>query len=126
MKQSDKAAVSNRRTPTFSSIQAILNRLTVGRTPEHLKNKHSSESFGWQTKCELLAAEVVLPGATYRLIQPELIGVNRGTEANLYRVLSEEGLDGWNMPWQGNGADLWATPEELSEIAAWIDADCPD
>ena len=79
--------------PTFSDIKKILDWLAKGKTA-HLKDIHNSDSFKWNTVEELLDARVVRPEKTYRLIQPELIGEpGRGCETNLYRVLTENGLD---------------------------------
>jgi hypothetical protein len=125
MRPSTKHEAEGNPSPTFADVGAILDWLVKGKT-QHLKGKHQSQSFGWTDKEALLAAEVVRPTKTYRLIQPELINVGRATETNLYRALSEAGLDGWNMPWQGNDEGAYATEEELATIAAWIDLGCPD
>lgn len=59
------------------------------------------------------------------LIQPEVIGNGRGSEANLVKVLrtglpEPDNID--QMPFGGP-----AVPEdEIKEIEAWIDAGCPE
>jgi hypothetical protein len=74
-------------------------------------------SFSWATKAALLAAV----GHSKRLIQPEVIGNNRGREANLVIDLVT-GFNGNRMPRGGP----FVPDAEVAEIVAWIDDGCPD
>ncbi len=75
-------------------------------------------SFGWSSRTELLAASAF----TRRLIPPEEIGNNNGNQTNL-AVASRSGVATFTrMP----SADPFLSEEEIQEIAAWIDAGCPD
>jgi hypothetical protein len=74
-------------------------------------------NFSWETKAKLLAAT----GHNKRLIQPDVIGNNKGNEANLVIDL-RTGFNGMRMPLTGPFLD----DASIDEIVAWIDAGCPD
>jgi hypothetical protein len=74
-------------------------------------------TFSWDTKAQLLSAV----GHGKRLIQPEVIGNNQGSKANLIVDL-RTGFNGMRMPRGGP----FLADALIQEIVDWIDAGCPD
>src|SRR5258708_29345282 len=106
----------------FVQVKGILDKLVKGRE-ENLPFVHG-DAFGWADKM-MLANAIVRPfGAdpAFRLIDPALVGNGRAKETNLYEALTT-GIGGYErMPFGGP----YATNEELSQIADWIDDGIPD
>jgi len=76
-------------------------------------------TFSWATKLEILAAV----GHGARLIQPEMIGNGKGSQANLIIDL-RTGLKGPGNRMPKGGPYI---PEaQVKEIEDWINAGCPD
>ena len=74
--------------------------------------------IGWETKEEL--AESNPYGK--QLIEPEKVGSGKAGETNLIRILRGP-IGGFRrMPSRGP----YLSPDEISEIAQWIDAGMPD
>ncbi len=87
-----------------------------GREPR-MKGAHDGH-IGWETKEELASS------APYEklLIDPEKVGSSRADETNLIRILRGP-IGGYRrMPSGGP----YISPEEIKEIAAWIDAGMPE
>jgi hypothetical protein len=76
-------------------------------------------TFSWATKAALLAAV----GHGKRLIQPEVIGNGKGSQANLVLDL-RTGISGpaTRMPQGGP----FIPDSQIQEIEDWINARCPD
>lgn len=107
---------------SFAQVKAILDRLVEGRE-ENLAFVHGN-AFGWANKTMLANAAVRPFGAdpVFRLIDPALVGVGRARETNLFKALTI-GVGGYErMPFGGP----YATDEQLSLIADWIDDGMPD
>ncbi len=86
------------------------------RTPS-MKATHEGH-IGWETKEEL--AESNPYGK--QLIEPENVGSGKAGETNLIRILRGP-IGGFRrMPSRGP----YLSPDEISEIAQWIDAGMPD
>ena len=114
----------------FADIQAILNRITAGRSMAGMKAAHNSPGFGWDT-LEQLKAVVVRPegefGKAYPLIDPELVRQRRGQDTNLVRALAKPGgVDSYGrMPYNAP-AGQYATPAEIQRIIDWLNAGLPE
>ena len=106
----------------FAQIKTILDKLVKGREV-NLPFVHG-DAFRWADKT-MLANAVARPfGAdpSFRLIDPDLVGNDRAKETNLYKALTT-GIGGFErMPFGGP----YATDEEISQIAQWIDDGMPD
>jgi len=91
-----------------------------------LKQKHGP-SFSWDTKADLAAASVVIGDQTYRLIDPNLVALQKGAETNLIKALRDpDGVDG-NGQMPNGGPYLTDThPTFIDEIIQWINAGMPD
>ena len=76
-------------------------------------------TFSWATKAALLAAV----GHGVQLIQPEVIGTGKGSQANLIIDL-RTGRKGpaSRMPERGP----YISDAQIQEIEDWINAGCPD
>jgi hypothetical protein len=111
----------------FADIQAILNRITAGRSRQGMKEVHSDQSFGWDTLGQLKGV-VVRPdgqfGKAYPLIDMDLVRQGRGAETNLVRALADPtGVDSYGrMPYGGP----YATPAEIQQIIDWLNAGLPE
>ncbi len=114
----------------FADIQAILNRITAGRSKEGMRAAHSSPGFGWDT-LEQLKAVVVRPdgefGKAYQLIDMDLVRQGRGAETNLVQALANpSGVDSYGrMPYNAP-ASQYATPAEIQQIIDWLNAGLPE
>jgi hypothetical protein len=108
---------------SFAAVKAILDRLVAGR--EDMLAPLHGPKLSWADKKALRDAVVVAfdTGESFRLISPELVGVRKATETNLYKVLTTGvGINPKQMPYGGP----YATPAELKVICDWIDASMPD
>jgi hypothetical protein len=120
-------------TPSFWDIKAILDWLTNKSTPEQLQTIHGPQ-FKFQTRDDLVNAVVQLdpPKCTpdvdcFRLIDPTLVGVNRGHETNLVKALRDaNGVASiGRMPYLRNKDGQYATPLQIETIIQWINLGCP-
>jgi hypothetical protein len=106
----------------FADVKAIFDLLVKGRE-DNLSFVHG-DAFGWADKA-MLANAVARPFGSepaFRLIDPELVGVGRAKETNIYIALTV-GIGGFErMPFGGP----YATPDQLALIAKWIDDGMPD
>lgn len=75
-------------------------------------------TFSWATKVALLAAV----GHGKQLIQPEVIGNNKGNQANLIIDLRAGFPADGRMPLGGP----FVPDAQIQEIEDWINAGCPD
>ena len=121
--------------PVFSDVQSVLNGIITTWTtgngdPPDLKGVHGP-SFGWSSKAELLAATA----KGQPLIQPAIIGVaGKGKTANIIIDLTTGLTVGGHvyppMPLGGldsnNPVYLDPNSPQITTIAAWIEAGCPD
>src|SRR5262249_25186490 len=119
--------------PRFWDIKAILDWLTNHRTVQQLQARHGPQ-FKWMTRDDLVNAVVQLDPAQctldvdcFKLIDPTLVGTNRGDEANLVKALRDSGGVAGNgqMPFGGNGDGQHATPLQIETIIKWINLGCP-
>jgi hypothetical protein len=114
--------------PTFQEIKAILDHLVLGKE-DNLQLFHGA-GFGWNDRAQLLAAAVAQHGHLYRLIDPTLVSNGKGRETLLVRVLTGpfqlDGISYPQMPHNGNINGEFATPDQLTRIALWIDSGCPE
>jgi hypothetical protein len=119
--------------PTFWDVKAILDWLTNHRTTAQLQSRHGPQ-FKWAKRDDLVNAVVQLDPSQctldvdcFKLIDPSLVGVGRGGEANLVKALRDsDGVAGnGRMPFGGNGDGQFATPLQIETIIAWIDLGCP-
>lgn len=108
----------------FSRVKEILDQAITawqnapGRgKPPNLTNHGST--FAWSTKATLLEAT----GHTRRLIQPEVIGNGKGSEANLIIDL-RTGFAGPRSRMPEGGP--YIPDPQIQEIEDWINAGCPD
>ncbi len=105
--------------PSFTDIKAILDQAIgawtrhQGRSPD--LSGHGP-SFKWNTKADLLAAV----GHGKQLIQPDVIGNEKASQANLVIDL-RNGLP-LRMP---KGGPFVPEPS-IKKIEDWINAGCPD
>jgi hypothetical protein len=75
-------------------------------------------SFAWATKANLLAAV----GHGRRLIQTDVIGNHKGSQANLIIDIRTGFPGAGRMPLGGP----YIPNDQIQEIEDWIDAGCPD
>lgn len=105
----------------FARVQQLLDRAIADwqqRTHQVPRLNRHHRDFGWTSKAQLLASQAF----GRRLIQPELIGVGRGREANIVVAL-RTGIPGFQrMPIGGP----FLTDSEIDEIATWVDEGAPD
>ncbi len=107
---------------TWSRIKEILDTALVRweedneRAP-HLKVAHEGH-IGWETKEELAGSD---PYGKV-LIEEDKVGNGKAEETNLVRILRGP-IGGYRrMPTGGP----YLSPDEIKEIAEWIDAGMPD
>jgi hypothetical protein len=105
----------------FSRVQAILNGAVQGwetRTGHPAQLFRHGTAFGWRTRDELLQSSA----RGVRLITDENIAQQTGDAANLVVAL-RTGVPGFpRMPFGGP----FLPPEQIQEIADWINAGAPD
>jgi hypothetical protein len=128
MKPEDCAALHATDVPRFPEIKAILDYLVLGKE-DNLQLFHGNQ-FGWNDRAQLLAAAVAQHGHLYRLIDPAFVNNGKGRESLLVRVLSGpfqlDGISYPQMPHNGNINGDFATVDQLTRIALWIDSGCPE
>jgi hypothetical protein len=117
-------------TVRFADIQAILNRITAGRSTEGMKAAHSAPNFGWDS-LEQLKSIVVRPngqfGQAYPLIDMDLVKKGLGAQTNLVQALANPtGVDSFGRMPYGGPADRYATPAEIQQIIDWLNAGLPE
>jgi hypothetical protein len=133
MSKSDReSGASENQTVTWARVKEILDTVITEWRAAHgdripkLKQKHGP-SFSWNTKAELAAAEAVIGGEAYRLIDPALVAQQKGDETNLIKALrDQDGVDN-NGQMPNGGPFLTDThPTFIDEIIQWINAGMPD
>ncbi len=87
-----------------------------GRKPA-LKVSHDA-NLKWETKEQLAASKPF----DLQLIEPDKVGTGRAGETNLIKILTRNVGGFRRMPSRGP----YISPEEIAEIAEWIDAGMPD
>lgn len=110
---------------SFNRVKEILDKALAewakvnGGAPDLSRhNSTGHPAMSWASAAELRAAW----GKNVALIQPEIVGNRRGSEANLVIDL-KTGLNG--KPRMPDGGP-YLTDAEIQEIVDWIDAGCPD
>jgi hypothetical protein len=106
----------------FARVKQILDQAiaTWEAAPGHGKAvlaRHGA-TFSWDTKDALLTAS----GRGKRLIQPEVIGNGKGSQANLIIDLRTGIGSIGRMPLAGP----YIPDPQIQEIEDWINAGCPD
>ena len=114
----------------FADIQAILNRITAGRSMAAMQSVHNAPTFGWDT-VEQLKGVVIRPdgqfGKAYPLIDMDLVRQGRGAETNLVQALANPGgVDSYGRMPYGGPPDRYATPAEIQQIVDWLNAGLPE
>ena len=124
--------------PTFADVKTILDALVDGADWDAVVFIHSCDGtktehpIGWREKDDLVQAEVWMlennEPVRYRLIDPALVGNNRGSETYLVQALTRGALrqdgSGRRYPQMPFNMDK-ATPQQIQTIIAWIDAGMP-
>jgi hypothetical protein len=108
-------------TVVFAEVKAILDQTMAdwkakhGRDPD-LVSPHDTTSFSFGTAEELKNTTAL----GLKLIQPEVIGQNKGDQANLVIALTTGVAGNPRMPFGGP----FRTPGEVQVIVDWINGGC--
>lgn len=108
---------------SFSDVKQILDdaitgwKARTGRDP--ILSIHGG-NFGWDSRDDLLLAEAF----THRLIDPSLIGNNKGHQTNLVIALRDQG--GVSGLGQMPSLGPFLEPDKIDRIIEWINDGAPD